>query len=114
VPGAAEILTNYAGLLCEFRDFTGSRSLLEQVVEIREAHAKSDVLEIIRTLSNLGGVEYLLKDYAASHSHFARAMEMSKASLDAGHPLIATVRGNLQDVERASKGKDGPVSDPLR
>jgi len=104
-PNVAIRVNNLGSVLKDLGDLAGARAAYERALAIIERVLGADHPKVATLVNNLGSVLHALGDLAGARAAFERALRIFEKSLPPEHPNIRRVRGNLEGLDRAARGR---------
>jgi len=105
-PNVATGVNNLGWVLQDLGDLAGARAAYERALAIDERAFGPDHPQVATDVNNLGLVLRALGDLAGARAAYERALRILERFLPPEHPSIRTVRGNLEGLDRAARGRE--------
>jgi len=93
-------------VLRDLGDLAGARAAFERALAIDERVFGPDHPNVAIRVNNLGSVLRELGDLAGARAAGERALRIFERFLPPEHSYIRTVRGNLEGLDRAARGRE--------
>jgi len=105
-PKVAIRVNNLGDVLRDLGDLAGARAAFERALAIDERVFGPDHPNVARDVNNLGSVLQDLGELAGARAAYERALRIFERFLPPEHPSIRGVRGNLERLDRAGRGRE--------
>jgi len=105
-PEVATDVNNLGGVLQALGELGGARAAFERALAIDERAFGPDHPKVAIRVNNLGMVLKDLGDLAGARAALERALRIFERFLPPEHPYIRGVRGNLEGLDRAGRGRE--------
>jgi len=105
-PNVATLVNNLGSVLQDLGELAGARAAYERALAIDERAFGPDHPNVATDVNNLGSVLQALGDLAGARAAYERAQRIFERFLPPEHPYIRGVRGNLEVLDRAARGRE--------